>query len=265
MAMATRSREGRSRAKLYLHKPAGVISTRVQAVGPERFGIVSVDCAKARSKWMLSDFYGRVLVEPTPVEHTRPGLQLAVELVRATAREHGLKEVLVAVERTGNYHRPVQRAFAAAGFETRVVHPFATKQFRQPANPGDKTDDHDLAAIHRATVVGFGLIEAPLDGLSRRLRLLVRHRRDLVRKCAADPMSDSRARGTDAARLRRAVWRRLVDLALGVGDRTPREYAQRSTDAQRGGPAEAAPVGRRSLPTAIAGEGHRLGRSGSPV
>jgi transposase len=187
MATATRSRsgKGRSRATLHLHKPMGVISGRVQAVGPERFGIVAVDCAKARSKWMLGDFFGRVLVPPTTVEHTRPGLQLAVELVKSTARERGLKEVLVAVERTGNYHRPVQGAFAAAGFETRIVHPFATKQFRQPANPGDKTDDHDLAAIHRATVVGFGLIESPLDESYRRLRLWVRHRRDLVRKSAA--------------------------------------------------------------------------------
>ncbi|HZZ71754.1 MAG TPA: transposase [Pirellulales bacterium] len=185
MTTAVCSRKGRSRAKLHLAKPTGVISPRVQAVGPERFGIVAVDCAKARSKWMLCDFYGRVLVPPTIVEHTQPGLRTAVELVRLTAREQGLKEVLVSVERTGNYHRPVQRAFAAAGYETRVVHPFATKQFRQPANPGDKTDDHDLAAIHRATTVGFGLIESPLDESYRRLRLLVRHRRDLVRKCAA--------------------------------------------------------------------------------
>ena len=185
MVTATRSRNARSRDTLHLHKPAGVISARVQAVGPERFGIVSVDCAKARSKWMLGDFYGRVLVPPTVVEHTRPGLQQAIELVRLSAKEQGLQEVLVSVERTGNYHRPVQCAFAKAGFETRVVHPFATKQFRQPANPGDKTDDHDLAAIHRATVTGFGLIESPLDESYRRLRLLVRHRRDLVRKCAA--------------------------------------------------------------------------------
>jgi hypothetical protein len=36
----------------------------VQRVRPERFGIVSVDCAKARSKWMLTDFYGTMLVPP---------------------------------------------------------------------------------------------------------------------------------------------------------------------------------------------------------
>jgi len=31
-----------------LGKPNGIIQPRVQAVGPERFGIVAVDCAKAR-------------------------------------------------------------------------------------------------------------------------------------------------------------------------------------------------------------------------
>ncbi len=53
----------------------------------------------------------------------------------------------------------VQRAFRQAGSEVRLVHPFATKQFRQPADPGNKTDDTDLAPIHRAAVNGLGLIE----------------------------------------------------------------------------------------------------------
>jgi transposase len=86
------------------------------------------------------------------------------------------------VERTGRYHRPVQRAFAAAGFEVRIVHPLATKQFRQPRDPGYKTDDADLAAIHLATVNGFALIESGLDDTWKTLQLLIRHRRDLVFK-----------------------------------------------------------------------------------
>ena len=60
-------------AQAVLGKPTGVIQERVKAAGPERFGIVSVDCAKDRSKWMLVDFYGRVLVPPTTVEHRRSG------------------------------------------------------------------------------------------------------------------------------------------------------------------------------------------------
>ncbi len=59
-----------------------------------------------------------------------------------------------------------------AGFETRIVHPFATKQFRPPADPGNKTDPNDLYAMHRAVVSGFGRIEMELDEVSQELRLL---------------------------------------------------------------------------------------------
>jgi transposase len=69
-----------------------------------------------------------------------------------------------------------------AGFDTRLVHPFAVKQFRLPADPGSKTDPNDLAATHRAATQGFGLIEHELTEPYVSLRMLARHRRDLVQK-----------------------------------------------------------------------------------
>ena len=123
----TRTRKrSRSGPRQVLQKPAGVIHPRVQQVGPEHFGIVSVDCAKARSKWMLCDFYGNIRVPPTVVEHNRTALEAAVTQIRQAREQHAFHDLLVAVERTGRYHRPVQRACAAAGFEVRIVHPFAT-------------------------------------------------------------------------------------------------------------------------------------------
>jgi transposase len=168
-----------------LGKPRGVLHPRVQQVGGEHFGIVCFDCAKARSKFLLADFYGRLLIPPTIVAHNRPDLDAAVGHVRDTFAEHQLRDGIVAIERTGRYHRLVQRTFAAAGFETRILHPFATKQYRQPVDPGNKTDDTDLSAIHRATVTGCALLEATRDEAWTSLQLLVRHRRDLVRKGAA--------------------------------------------------------------------------------
>ena len=185
MFAKTKVRKRRSKGRLTVQKPRGVLHPRVEKVGPERFGIVSVDCAKARSKWMLTDFYGNVFLPPQEVSHTRGGFEWAVALVRHAAQEHGLQDLIVVVERTGSYHEPVRRAFATAGFETRVVHPFATKQFRQPADPGNKTDDTDLMAIFRATTSGFGLQELPWDEVSKKLQILARHRRDLVRKNSA--------------------------------------------------------------------------------
>jgi transposase len=185
--MVTMSRRAprRPRRPTAVAKPSGSIHPRAQAVGPEYFGIVAVDGAKARSKWMLTDFYGNILIGPTPVEHTRPGLDDFTARIRRAMTDHDLRDLIVAIERTGNYHAPVRRAAVAAGLEARIVHPLASRQFRLPADPGNKTDDTDLAAIQRAAVNGFGLIEPVLDDVHARPRLLTRHRRDLVRKDAA--------------------------------------------------------------------------------
>jgi transposase len=184
--MATKRKSVKSGAHgpAVLGKPNGVIQPRVEAVGPERFGVAAVDCAKARSKWMLCDFYGRVLVPPTVVEHQQTQLRQATLLLREACRRHGLRDHIVAVEMTGTYHRPVQRAFRQAGSETRLVHPFASRHYRQPSHAATKTDDHDLEAIFRAAVNGFGLLEPPADELYQRLQLWARHRRDLVEKRA---------------------------------------------------------------------------------
>jgi transposase len=184
MASMSRRTARRPRRPFSVVKPSGSIHPRVQQVGPEHFGIVAVDCAKARSKWMLTDFYGNVLIEPAAVEHTGPGLDDFTARIRRGTADHDLRDLIVAIERTGNYHLPVKRAAVAAGLEARIVHPLASKQFRLPADPGNKTDDTDLAAIQRAAVNGFGLVEPALDETHARLRLLARHRRDLVRRNA---------------------------------------------------------------------------------
>src|SRR6516162_3620419 len=184
---ASRSRKAFSsrRCQHTVAKPRGVLHPRVQQVGPDHFGILCFDCGKRNSKLLLADFYGRVLIPPTPVPHNRPALDNAIAITRQAFTQHQLQDGVVAIERTGRYHRLVQRAFAAAGFETRILHPFVTKQYRQPVDPGNKTDDADLAAIHRATVTGCALLEATRDEAWTTLQLLIRHRRDLVCKGAA--------------------------------------------------------------------------------
>jgi transposase len=184
MSSTRNRRRPRARRRDVIQKPRGTFHPRVQKVGPEHFGIVTFDPHKARSKWMLCDFFGNVLIAPTQVAHNRTELDQVIAQIRQVMASHPLHDILVAIERTGRYHRPVQRACTAAGFDTRIVHPFATKQFRQAQDPGDKTDDTDLVALHHATVQGCALLETPLDESWRTLQLLIRHRRDLVRKNA---------------------------------------------------------------------------------
>lgn len=64
MATMSRRTSRRCRHAASVAKPSGSIHPRVQKFAPEHFGIVPVDCAKARSKWMLTDFYGKILIPP---------------------------------------------------------------------------------------------------------------------------------------------------------------------------------------------------------
>lgn len=184
MALRTKKRySGKSKTR-YIGKPGGQIQHRVQDVGPEHFGIISVDCAKRRSKWMLCDFYGKVIVEPTTVEHTAGGLKAMIDQTRIACKEAQINDCIAAVEMTGIYHRPVQRALRKAKFDTRVVHPFASKHYRKPLHPDMKTDDNDLEAIFHAAINGYGLAILPVNETYQSLQLLSRHRRNLVKQRA---------------------------------------------------------------------------------
>ena len=180
-----RRRKSNPRNRRSLQKPSGVISPRVKDVGGEHFAIVCVDPAKHRSEWMMADYFGNLLIEPQTLEHQAAFFKLAMEMIRQAQQEHEIQDTIVVVERTGTYYLPPKRAFNRAGFETRVVHPFATKQYRMPADPGNKTDETDLFAQHRAAVAGFGLCEFELESPYRELQLRARHRRNFVVKAGS--------------------------------------------------------------------------------
>ena len=97
-----------------LQKPNGVISPRVQKVGGEHFAIVCVDPAKHRSAWMMADYFGNVLIEPQVLQHVGAGFKLAVEQIHQVQQKHDIQDLIVVVERTGNYYLPAKRAFAGA-------------------------------------------------------------------------------------------------------------------------------------------------------
>jgi len=182
MGIGTKQRKSTGSKRRFIGKPTGLFQERVQAASPEHFGVVSVDCAKRRSKWMLSDYYGQVIVEPTTVEHTAGGLRAMTQFVMEACRQAGFSDTLVAVEMTGIYHKPVVRAFRKAGLDTRIVHPFASNHFRRALHPDQKTDDHDLEAIFQAATKGYGLAALPVDVVYQSLQATARHRHNLVKQ-----------------------------------------------------------------------------------
>lgn len=184
MVVRSKKRTFSGATKRFIGKPSGQIQERVRAVGPEHFGVVAVDCAKRRSEWMLCNFYGKVVVEATTVEHTTGDLRWMVQQVSEVCKTERLTDVVVAVEMTGIYHKPVQRAFRKAGFDTRIVHPFASHHFRELLHPGAKTDEHDLEAIFHAAINGYGLATLPVSEVYQSLQALSRHRHNLVKQRA---------------------------------------------------------------------------------
>jgi transposase len=172
----------RRRKTNFVQKPNGALGPRVQAVGPERFGIVMVDVSKQRIQTQMCDFYGNEIIPFTVYEQSRVGYANCLRSIADARTRVGLLDLVIAIERTGEYHRPFQRAAQRAQYDVRIVHPLATHHFRKLADPGNKTDATDLGGIHRATVNGFGLIERILPPEYLQLQLLIRHRRDLVHK-----------------------------------------------------------------------------------
>ncbi len=182
MVTKSKSRSRKSGAKRFIGKPNGLIQERVRQCGPAHFGIVAVDCAKRRSKWMLCDFFGRVLIEPTTVEHRRGDFTVMITTINDACEAEGITDRIAAVEMTGIYHKPVQAAFRKAGFDTRIVHPFASSHHRKPLHPDAKTDDNDLEAIFLAAVAGYGLASLPVDQVYQNLQALSRHRHNLIKQ-----------------------------------------------------------------------------------
>src|SRR3954452_4845315 len=107
MLATNRRRSARATQTHDLGNPRGVLAPRVQDVGPDHFGIVAVDPAKARSYWMFADFYGRVLIESTVVEHRRDAFDPALDRLRQAIVTFDIKDLVVSVERTGRYHLPL--------------------------------------------------------------------------------------------------------------------------------------------------------------
>lgn len=187
MATATQKRNRKNvepTRTRYIGKPAGIIQSRIQEAGPEHFSVISVDCAKVRSVWMMCDYYGKVLVEPTTVEHQRGAFDTMNQQIRSAMKEFHITDSIAAVEMTGIYHRPVQASLRKAGLDTRIVHPFASKHYRKPLHPNLKTDENDLEAIFHAAINGYGLALLPVDPVYQSLQALSRHRVNLVKQRA---------------------------------------------------------------------------------
>jgi transposase len=151
----------------------------VASVPPERLGILAVDPAKDHCSVCLGNVRAKILVPPFDVAYRKSALEGLVETMRTACEDHGLQDLVVAIERTGSYYYPV-RDVLKRHWKVLMVHPSVTKHLRQAVDPGNKTDATDLYAAVHAAVVGYGRPEAELPEPYAAGRLVSRERGSLV-------------------------------------------------------------------------------------
>ena len=92
LVMARHGRRGRRRGTVLHRQRSKALEQRVRRVGPEHFGILAVDSAKKRFAVLLTDFYGRTLMDVVEVDNTGPALEGLVTTVKAQCAARGERE-----------------------------------------------------------------------------------------------------------------------------------------------------------------------------
>lgn len=178
--MSKRKGKSRGRGTKCYKKPNDSLRKRVRQVGGDKFGVLVVDSSKANGEYWFTDFYGEPLWEESltfPI--TQGNLDQLIHVVVSTCRKCGIKDLVVGIEQTGRYHRPIKQVLEKR-WEVKMIHPFMTKQLRQPASPGVKTDGVDLEAMDRAIISGYGDNPPPLPPLYGKWQQINRAREDSV-------------------------------------------------------------------------------------
>lgn len=158
------------------------IRARIRDVGADKFGLVTIDPHKEKAACRMVDFYGKEFMAPCDFSNTVGGLaNLTGEIITQIERNK-LKDIVVCIERTGRYHCAVKHAMEQQ-WTVQMIHPFATKRMRQPADPGVKTDVTDLYSMERAAFAGFGCEECEWPDLYKEWQVLSRMRESLAEKC----------------------------------------------------------------------------------
>lgn len=178
-----RRRSRRPRGTVHWQRAGYPVQERARKVGPEHFGALTVDCSKKHFELLLTDFYGKPLMGPTTILNNKPSIDSTIQQLKREMENHGLKDMVAGIERTGRYHEPIRRALKSH-WDVVMIHPFATKQLRQPAAPGTKTDGIDLRAENRALILGYATKDPELSLSWLEWQMINRAREDLVRKAA---------------------------------------------------------------------------------
>ncbi len=145
--------------------------------------MTGVDAAKRKHVACFCGAPRKVLIRDYSISNSRSGFEKFRDAIVDTKKAYGLQGVVVALESTGFYQRPLEEFLLAAGFQVVLVSNLASARNRQTIELSwDKSDTKDSEAIADLVIQGKFLYHAPREDRREAVRRLLRHRRRLVRE-----------------------------------------------------------------------------------
>ncbi len=145
--------------------------------------IVGVDVAKYSHWARVIDPRGRELVKPVRFENSRVGFSRLDQVVAQALHGLGLDKVIVGVEPSGHYWKPLARHFHAQGVRVVLVNPYHVKQSKElDDNSQMKSDRKDALVVASLVQQGRFLRSYFPEGVYADLRVLVSQRSHLRRR-----------------------------------------------------------------------------------
>lgn len=145
--------------------------------------MIGVDVAKRKHVACMSGPSRRILVRSYDFSNTRSGFDDFRGVVSETQATYGFKEIVVGLESTGLYQKPLEDYLWSCGYHVVSVSNLASARNRQTIELSwDKSDMKDAEAIVDLLVQGKFLYHPRRDGRGEDVRRLLRYRGKLMRE-----------------------------------------------------------------------------------
>jgi transposase len=116
--------------------------------GSEEYLLVGIDIAKEKHHAFFGTATGKTLLKCLIFDNSREGFERLLIQVEALKVYHGLKRVVMGMEPTANYHKPLGEYLIRKGYEVVLVGGVAVKRNRELLdNRWDKHDTKDAANV----------------------------------------------------------------------------------------------------------------------
>ncbi len=151
--------------------------------GSEEYLIVGIDVAKAKHTAFFGTATGRSLLRRLVFQNDREGFERLLIQVEAIKVRHGLKKVVLGLEATGNYHKPLGEYLIKSAHQVVLVSAKSVKRNRELLDGRwDKHDTKDSANVADLISQGKCLYYEYPDMKLRELRALLALKRRLKRQ-----------------------------------------------------------------------------------